>query len=95
MLTVTFHRLVPHDCEEGEIRLKNGGSPYEGRVEICIHNEWGTVCDESFGDFEASVACVGSGYLWKGLLALVNAQSKNCLVISLLDGYRIQEQNLL
>lgn len=77
------------------MRLKNGGSQYEGRVEFCFHEEWGTVCDESFGSLEASVVCQSQGYLWKGLLALVNAQSKNCLVASLLDCYCMQERNLL
>lgn len=29
----------------------------EGRVEICINNAWGTVCDTFFGRRDAEVVC--------------------------------------
>ena len=29
----------------------------EGRVEICINNAWGTVCDNLFGREDAAVVC--------------------------------------
>ena len=29
----------------------------EGRVEICINNAWGTVCDTLFGREDAAVVC--------------------------------------
>ena len=29
----------------------------EGRVEICINNAWGTVCDTLFGREDATVVC--------------------------------------
>ena len=29
----------------------------EGRVEICINNAWGTICDTLFGSKEAEVVC--------------------------------------
>ena len=32
------------NCTDGNIRLVDGNTPYEGRVEVCINRAWGTVC---------------------------------------------------
>ena len=44
-------------CTYGEIRLVGGSDEYEGRVEICINNQWGTVCDDGWGTSDAQVVC--------------------------------------
>lgn len=45
-----------------EIRLVNGSSPLEGRVEVRHHGVWGTVCDDDFSAATASVICRSLGY---------------------------------
>ncbi len=52
------------DCSNGELRLANGtsvGGVATGRLELCIGNAWGTVCDNLFAVEEAKVACAQLG----------------------------------
>ena len=49
-------------CVDGDIRLVNGTSSNEGRLEICFFNHWGTVCDDQFTSQDASVACRQLGF---------------------------------
>ena len=44
-------------CTSGEIRLVNGSSPSNGRLEVCAFGRWGTVCDDRFDVVEAMVVC--------------------------------------
>ena len=45
------------DCTEGDVRLLQGNTLLEGRVEICQDNVWGTVCDDGWGNVDAGVVC--------------------------------------
>ena len=38
-----------------------GVSNNEGRVEICLNNEWGTVCDQMWDVLDARVVCRQQG----------------------------------
>ena len=49
-------------CNDGDIRLAGGTLEEEGRVEICMNEVWGTVCDDLFTAAEANVACGQLGY---------------------------------
>ena len=44
------------------VRLAGSELPYEGRLEIYYSGSWGTVCDDSFDDVDATVACKSLGY---------------------------------
>ena len=55
-------------CTEGEVRLIGGSNDREGRVEICLRDEWGTVCDVMWNTNDAGVVCRQLGLSPTGIL---------------------------
>ena len=49
-------------CENGDLRVIGGSSLYEGRLEICQDQAWGTICHELWGSYDAAVACRQLGF---------------------------------
>lgn len=50
------------NCEHGQLRLMEGNDDEQeqtraGRLEICINNAWGSVCQDLFNLPDAMVAC--------------------------------------
>jgi deleted-in-malignant-brain-tumors protein 1 len=54
---------VTENCTYGSVRLINGKSSDEGKVELCLFSSkrnayiWATLCDHFWGTFEAQVVC--------------------------------------
>ncbi len=49
---VSFGQLA---CGNGDIMLVGGRNRFEGRIEVCWNNEWGTVCDDLLSVEDPSV----------------------------------------
>ena len=49
-------------CTNGDVILVNGSTPMEGRVEICLSNTYGTICDDRWDTLDAHVVCQKLGF---------------------------------
>ena len=51
-----------HAASDGALRIEDGPSDNEGRLEIFHDGKWGAVCDDFFASRDAGVACEQLGY---------------------------------
>ena len=49
-------------CSHGSIRLRGGTASMNGRVEVCLNGDWGTVCDDGWTTVDSNIACRQLGF---------------------------------
>ena len=55
MILIIF--VVVNSALETRVRLVDGPSDFEGRLEVYHDNEWGNVCNDGFDTKTAAVIC--------------------------------------
>lgn len=49
------------------MRLIGGENKREGRVDVCINGQWGSICDDSWTPSDAAVICRQLGQYHSGV----------------------------
>ena len=58
-------------CNDWDVKLTGGTVMNEGRLELCLHQRWGTVSDGTWSNEEAQVVCRQLGYSTEGSSVLL------------------------
>lgn len=73
------------DCSQGSLRLVGGSNSLSGRVEVCINNTWGTVCDDGWGQTDAVVVCRQLNYSDAGTFLVQNQVGHSIILMMMVN----------
>ena len=64
-------------CYDGDMRLVDGETNWEGRLEMCQDGRWGTIAAESetWGETNYRFACNALGFQYNGKVGFFNTQT--------------------
>ena len=54
--------VVYGSCTHGAVQLVGGSTTNQGRLEVCVGQTWGTVCQYGFYNYDVKVVCRQLGY---------------------------------
>lgn len=54
--------FCPENVHIEDVRLIDGSTENEGRVEVLIHGQWGTICHNNWDHLDANIVCRLLGY---------------------------------
>ena len=63
-------------CIEGELRLVEGETEWDGRLEVCLSQRWGTVGNDGWTEVNRQVVCNALGYDFTGMHTQVTKSQK-------------------
>ena len=58
--------MTDSHCADYDVRLVDGATANEGKVQMCINGVWGIVCLNSLYIFDIGVICYQLGYQREG-----------------------------
>ena len=60
------HYILSATCSDGDVRVVGGDSEWEGRLEVCFNQRWGTVNGDGWSSVDTQVTCRQLGYETSG-----------------------------
>ena len=61
-------------CQNGDVHLAGSSDPLRGRVEVCVNETWGTICEDFWDMNDTSVVCRQLGFSDEGMSQLYALQ---------------------
>ena len=61
------------ECDDGSVRLVDGEKETEGRVEICLGEVWGTICNDHWSKEDTEVLCRKLGLKSSGIAIIISS----------------------
>ena len=65
-----WHSTYLTGCSHGSIRLRDSTGSMNGRVEVCLNGDWGTVCHDRWSTVDSNIACRQLGFSNSGIFPL-------------------------